>query len=86
MECYNFIQQCEDYFTTAKAKKPNRMSFIATFLWEQALICWQQHKAKNAGKTDVPLTWEKIKVFFCQSLGESQAFVDSIWKTIRRDS
>ena len=47
---------------------------------------WQQHKAKNAGETDVPLTWEEFKAFLRRSLGESQAFVDSIWRTIRRDS
>ena len=53
---------------------------------EQALFCWQQHKAKNAGETDVPLTWEEFKAFLRRSLGESRAFVDSIWRTIRRDS
>ena len=47
---------------------------------------WQQHKAKNAGETDVPLTWEEFKAFLRRSLGESRAFVDSIWRTIRRDS
>ena len=86
MECYNFIQQCEDHFATAGAKGPNRVPFAATFLREQALFHWQQHKAKNAGETDVPLTWEAFKAFFYRSLGESQAFVDSIWRTIRRDS
>ena len=32
MECYNFIQQCEDHFATAGAKRPNRVPFAATFL------------------------------------------------------
>ena len=86
MECYNFIQQCEDHFATAGAKGPNRVPFAAIFLREQALFHWQQHKAKNAGETDVPLTWEKFKAFLRWSLGESRAFVDSIWRTIRRDS
>ena len=65
MECYNFIQQCEDYFATVGAKRPNRVPFAATFLQKQALFCWQQHKAKNAGETDVLLTWEEFKAFLC---------------------
>ena len=32
IECYNFIQQCENYFAIAGAKKPNRVLFAATFL------------------------------------------------------
>ena len=86
MECYNFIQQCWDHFATTGAKEPNRMPFAATFLWEQALFYWQQQKAKNAGETDFPLTWEEFKAFLRWSLGESRAFVDSIWRTITLDS
>ena len=85
MECYNFIQQCKDYFATAGTKGPNQVLFAATFLREQALFRWQQHKAKNAGKTNVPLTQEEFKTFLCRSLRESQVFVDSIWRTIRKD-
>ena len=62
------------------------MLFAATFLWERALFRWQQYKAKNAGETDVLLTQEEFKAILCWSLAESRAFVDSIWKTIRRDS
>ena len=40
IECYNVIQQCKDYFATAGAKRPNRVLFAATFLWEQALFRW----------------------------------------------
>ena len=32
MEHYNFIQQYEEYFTIAGAKKPNRVPFASTFL------------------------------------------------------
>ena len=32
IEYYNFIQQCENHFATARAKRPNRMPFAATFL------------------------------------------------------
>ena len=83
---YNFIEQCEDYFATAKVKRPNRIPFAATFFWKQALFWWQQPKAKNADETKVRFTWEEFKAFFCQSLWELWTFVDSIWKTIRRDS
>ena len=31
MECYNFIQQCEDHFAIAGAKGPNHVLFIAIF-------------------------------------------------------
>ena len=55
-KCYKFIQQCEDHFATAKAKEQNRVPFAATFFQKQTLFHWQQHKAKTAGKTNVPLT------------------------------
>ena len=32
IDCYRFCQQCEDYFKTAGAKRPNRISFAALFL------------------------------------------------------
>ena len=38
MECDNFIQQCEDHFATAKAKRPNRVPFAAIFLRKRALF------------------------------------------------
>ena len=85
MECYNFIQQCEDHFAIARAKKPNRMPFGASFLQKQALLRWQQHKAKNTIETNVSFTWEEFKAFLCRSLGKSQAFGDNIWRTIRKD-
>ena len=41
--CYNFFQQCKDYFATAGATGPNRVPFAATFLKDIALFCCQQH-------------------------------------------
>ena len=32
MDCYQFCQQCKDYFETAGAKRPNRILFAALFL------------------------------------------------------
>ncbi len=41
MECYNFCQQCEDYFATCGATRPNRIPFTAFFLQNQINFCWQ---------------------------------------------
>ena len=38
MECYNFCQECKDYFAIAEAKKHNRVSFAITFFQDQALF------------------------------------------------
>ena len=46
LECYNFFQQCKDYFATASATGSNRVLFAAIFLKDTALFCWQQHKHK----------------------------------------
>ena len=32
MDCYQFCQQCKDYFETAGAKRPNKILFAALFL------------------------------------------------------
>ena len=86
IECYNFCQQCEDYFATARAKGSNRILFAVSFLRDRINFCWQQYKWKHKAKSIVPITWEKFKTFLCQSLGDSRAFVDSYWAKIRRDS
>ena len=86
MECYNFCQKCEDHFATAGAKTPNRISFTASFLWNRINFHWQQYKRKHEAKSTVLITWEEFKTFLCQSLGDSQAFVNSYWAKIKRDS
>ena len=86
LECYNFFQQCEDYFATASAMGSNRVPFAATFLKDTALFRWQQHQRKVEDQTNTPISWEGFKAFLRQSLGESEAFVDTIWSTIRKDS
>ena len=35
MDCYNFCQQCEDYFATARAMGPTWTFFAAFFLWDR---------------------------------------------------
>ena len=85
LEYYNFFQQCKDYFATAGATGSNRVPFAATFLKDTALFRWQQHQRKIKDQPNVSISWEGFKAFFCQSLGESKAFVDTIWSTIRKD-
>ena len=62
------------------------MPFANIFLNDIALFCWQQHKWKVKDETDVPITWEKFKAFLCQSLNESETFVNTISSTILKDS
>ncbi len=45
----------------------------------------QKHKRKLEGKSSVPISLDKFKVFFCKMLRDSRAFVDSYWSKIRRD-
>ena len=35
MDYYNFCQQCEDYFATARAMGPTQILFAMSFLWDQ---------------------------------------------------
>ena len=62
------------------------MPFAATFLKDTALFCWQQYQRKMEDETNVPITWKKLKAFICQSLGEFEAFVNTIWSAIWKDS
>ena len=86
MKCYNFCQQCEDYFATAGAKGPNQIPFAASFLRDQISFRWQQYKRKQDADSSVPVTWDEFKPFLRRSLGDSRAFVDSYWGKIKRDS
>ena len=86
MECYNFCQQCENHFAIVGAKGPNRIPFAAFFLRDHINFRWQQYKRKHKAKSTVPITWEKFKTFLHQSLEDSQAFVNSYWAKVKRDS
>ena len=86
MDCYNFCQQSEDYFAIAGATGPTQIPFAASFLWDRISFCWQQYKRKRDGNSSVPVTWDEFKAFLCRSLGDSQAFVDTYWRKIKRDS
>ena len=84
MDCYRFCQQCKDYFEIAGAKRPNRIPFAALFLRGSVTQQWLQHKRCRTGA--LPITWAKFKHFLQKNLGDSRAFVDSIWKKIKRNS
>ena len=84
IDCYQFCQQGEDHFKTAGAKKPNRIPFAASFLCGSVTQQWLQHKRRCDGA--VPMTWPEFKEFFRKNLGNSRAFVDSVWKKVKRDS
>ena len=86
LKCYNFFQKCKDHFATTGATGLNRVLFVATFLKNTALFWWQQHQHKIEDQTNIPISWERFKAFFCQSLGKFEAFVDTIWSTIKKDS
>ena len=86
MDCYNFYQQCEDYFATAKAMRPTRILFAMSFLRDRISFRWQQYKQRHDTEISVLVMWDKFKAFFRWSLGNSQAFVDAYWEKIKRDS
>ena len=38
IDCYNFYQQCENYFATARATGPIQIFFAMSFLWDPDLF------------------------------------------------
>ena len=40
MDCYNFCQQCEDYFAIAGATGPIQILFAASFFWDWISFRW----------------------------------------------
>ena len=86
MDCYNFCQQYEDYFATAGATGPTRIPFAVSFLRDRISFRWQQYKRRHDADTPVPVTWDEFKAFLRRSLGDSQAFVDTYWGKLKRDS
>ena len=83
MECYHFCQQCKNHFDTAGATGSNRTPFAASFLRGRISFRWHQHKRR--GQVG-PLPWIDFKAFLWKNLGDSQAFVDTTWSRVKRDS
>ena len=86
IDCYNFCQQYEDYFATAGATGPTWILFAASFLRNRISFRWQKYKRRYDAKTLVPVIWDEFKAFLRRSLDDSQAFVDTYWGKLKRDS
>ena len=71
IDCYNFCQQCENYFDTAGATGPTRILFAAFFLRDRISFRWQQYKQRYDADTPVLVTWDEFKALFWQNLGDS---------------
>ena len=55
MDCYNFCQQSENYFTIAEATETNRISFVTSLFRNRSSFCWQQYKRKQDVDNSVPV-------------------------------
>ena len=84
MDSYHFCQQCGDDFEISGATRMNHTPFAATFLRGTFNLKWAQHKHRH--KSATLITRPKFKNFLQKDLGDSQAFIDSIWNKFRRDS
>ena len=84
MDCYYFCQQCEDYFKTSSVIRMNCTFFATTIFRGTVNLRWAQHKRRQ--KSATLITWPEFKNFFQKDLGDSQAFIDSIWSKFRKDS
>ena len=84
IDCYLFCQQCEDHFKTAGAKWLNRNPFATWFLCGLVTQQWLQHKQRRDGA--MLMTWPEFKEFLQKYFGDFRAFVDSVWKKVKRDS
>ena len=86
MDCYNFCQQCVDYFATAGVMGPTQIPFAMSFLWDRISFRWQQYKRKRDTDSSVPVMWDGFKAFLCHSLGNSQAFMETYLGKLKSDS
>ena len=84
MDCYQFYQQCKDYFKTVGAKGSNRIPFAASFLYRLITQQWLQFKRQYNGA--MPMSWPEFKDFLQKKFGDFKAFIDSIWKKVKRNS
>ena len=56
MDCYDFCQQCKDYFEPAGATGTNRTPFAASFLRGNISLRWAQYKRCHQGKEPIPIS------------------------------
>ena len=62
----------------------NHILFATNFLCVTINLRWTQHKRRHESAT--PIIWLKFKTFIQKNPGDSQAFIDSIWRKFRKDS
>lgn len=81
---WSAITLCEDHLNTAGATGSNRTPFAALFFRGRISFRWHQHKRRVEGVA--PLSWVDFKTFLQKNLGDSRAFVDTIWTRVKRGS
>ncbi len=86
IECYNFCQIFKDHFATVEATRLNQILFATPFLWDQIDFCCQKHQQKLDRDSLFLIIWNKFKAFFRGVLKDCQAFVNSYWAKIKRNS
>ena len=62
----------------------NRTLFAVTFLSGTVSLKWAQHKHRH--KSTTLITWSEFKTFLQKNLGDSQAFINSIWSKFKKNS
>ena len=55
IDCYNFYQQSENYFATARATGANKILFATSFFWDQISFHWQKYKWIHDADSSVPV-------------------------------
>lgn len=81
---WSATKPCEDHLNTAGATGSNRTQFAALFLRGRISFQWHQHKRRV--EDVAPLSWVHFKTFLQKNLGDSRAFVDTIWSRVKRGS
>ena len=82
----HICQYCEDHFATAGATGSNRTPFVVLFLCARINFRWHQYKRRKESGSQNPPAWVEFKAFLRKNLGDSRAFVNTIWDRIKRDS
>lgn len=72
MDCYNFIQQYENYSVISESRGHNQVSFATIFLKKNILNRWQQHKRKIEAKTLIAFMWAEFNVFLQRGIDETR--------------
>lgn len=83
MDCYNFIEQCKNYFAMFGFSGRNQVFCATTFLKKRVLNQWQQDNQKKRADIMILLTRAEFKIFLQESLGKTRVLVDDTQRKIR---